>query len=68
MALIFAVVTFVLVDGGLAVDVQLRVGVDGDTDVPDVGVDLPGLVPGEGGQQNGQYTHRENCLGLASLF
>ena len=37
-------VTFVLVDVVHVVDVEVGVGVDGDTHVPDVGVDLPGLM------------------------
>ena len=38
------VYTFVLVDEVHVVDVEVGVGVDGDTHVPDVGVDLPGLM------------------------
>ena len=37
-------VTFVLVDVVHVVDVEVGVGVDRDTHVPDVGVDLPGLM------------------------
>ena len=48
--------TFVLVDCGLAVDVELCVGVDGDTDIPNVGVDLSCLVSGEGRSAPGAAT------------
>ena len=36
--------TFVLIDEVHVIDVEVGVGVDGDTHVPDVGVDLPGLM------------------------
>ena len=43
-SIIKAISTFVLIDEVHVIDVEVGVGVDGDTHVPDVGVDLPGLM------------------------